>query len=192
MSFTVLSWAWRASISTLALRSFTPCGSLCLTIRRRRACGLREYSDGTLVQYLKWIANTYHELRYYSLLFLADLVANVPSAKVYQVTELESDYLALYAVYSGKKLSKLAALNLNFYNNTSVARPSQKLDVNKLLGRDVTVKRFTGATSDVTGGVTWAGQSFDKGPADGKMKVERVKNGVVEVLASEGVIIERR
>ena len=53
------------------------------------------------------------------------------------------------------------------------------------------MRRVTGGSSDATGNVTWAGQSFDTGPGVGDVALES-STGIVSVGASEAVLIERR
>jgi hypothetical protein len=97
----------------------------------------------------------------------------------------------LYALYSGNVLQKIVALNLEFFNATTPRPEAQSIDVSSILGQDLRVRRLTGSSSDVTGNVTWAGQSFDTGLAVGDIIMES-STGVVSVGASEAVIIERR
>ena len=88
-------------------------------------------------------------------------------------------------------MQKIVALNLEFFNATTPRPEAHSIDVSSVLGRDLNVRRLTGSSSDVTGNVTWAGQSFDTGLAVGDVIMES-STGVVSVGASEAVIIERR
>ena len=87
-------------------------------------------------------------------------------------------------------MQKIVALNLEFFNSTTPRPAPQSVDISAVLGRSLSVRRFTGASSDATGNVTWTGQSFDTGPGVGDLVVED-SAGIVSVGASEAVLIER-
>jgi hypothetical protein len=99
--------------------------------------------------------------------------------------------LALYAIYSGGTLQKVVAINLDFFNSTTPRPTPQSVDVSEVLGQSLSIRRFTGASSDATGNVTWVGQSFDTGPGVGNLTVENYNDGKVSVGASEAVLIEK-
>ena len=96
----------------------------------------------------------------------------------------------MYAIYSGDIIQKVIALNLEFFTSTTARPISQGIDVSAVLGQNVSVRRFTGAGSDATGNVTWAGQSFDTGLGLGNVTVENYNKGQVSIGASEAVLIE--
>lgn len=139
--------------------------------------------------------------RYYTMLFAADLVADLAAPQVAPLTELDTTSTVHFAVYDGEELRKLVLLNMDFFNGTSFGngssttdapRPARQFHVGATLGKELRVRRLTGETSDATGGVTWAGQSVDgDGVVVGAVDVARVTDGVVTVLASEAVIVER-
>lgn len=58
-------------------------------------------------------------------------------------------------------------------------------------GRKAGVKRMTspGLNSTDAGTATWAGQSFENGTGKGALVVEGLKNGIVNVAGSEGVLV---
>lgn len=128
--------------------------------------------------------------RYYSLLFIADAIGNTSDLRIEELSAFETETLALYALYSGGLIQKVIALNLEPFNSTTTWPISQEIDVSDVLGQSVSVQRFTGASSDATGNVTWAGQSFDTGLGLGKVIVENYEKGRVSVVA-EAVLIER-
>jgi hypothetical protein len=107
-----------------------------------------------------------------------------------ELSAFESETLALYAIYSGGKIQKIIALNLQFLTSTTSRPIAQEINVSDILGQGVSVGRFTGASSDMTGNVTWAGQSFNSGAGLGNVTVENYNKGQVSVGASETVLIE--
>jgi hypothetical protein len=109
---------------------------------------------------------------------------------VEELSAFESETLALYAIYSGGEIQKLIALNLEFFTSTTSRPVSQEIDVTNILGQNVSVRRFTGAGSNATSNVTWAGQNFDTGVGLGNVTVENYNKGQVSVGASEAVLIE--
>ena len=130
---------------------------------------------------------------YASLLFMADLIADIPSPAILELSAFESDTMAVYAIYDGGQVSKLVVLNLDYYNDTTAARPSQTVDVTQLLGHNIKVSRLTGVLTTTTDfeDVTWAGQKYSSGQASGERVAEYYGSGVVKLAASEAVIIQR-
>jgi hypothetical protein len=130
---------------------------------------------------------------YYSLLFIADLAGDILAPTILELSAFESSTLAAYAIYNGNILSKIAVLNLEFYNDTMTERPTQAIDVSAVLGKSLCVTRLTGPLTITTSveNVTWAGQTYANGDADGIRATEYSNNGMVEVAASEAVIIQR-
>ena len=128
--------------------------------------------------------------RYYSLLFIADAIGDISAPRIEELSAFESETLALYALYSGDTIQKIIALNLEFFDSTTTRPVSQDIDVSDVLGQSLSVRRFTGAGSDATGNVTWAGQSFDTGFGVGSKIVESYDKGQVNIGASEAVLIE--
>ena len=133
---------------------------------------------------------------YYSLLFYADLIADISEPTILELSAFESDELALYAVYNGSEVAKVVVLNLAFYNDTSMQRGLEWINVGALFGgEEVEVGRLTGPMSITTEAeeVTWLGQSFEEGSPSGKRAFEGVGcGGLVDVKASEAVIIQRK
>ena len=133
---------------------------------------------------------------YYSLLFYADLVADIPSSTIQELSAFESDGLAIYAVFNGSEVAKVVVLNLGFYNDTSLERGVEWIDLRSLFsGEEVEMGRLTGPMSTTTEAeeVTWLGQSFAEGSPSGRRGFEAVGcGGLVDVKASEAVIIQRR
>lgn len=128
--------------------------------------------------------------RYYAMLFVADLVEDLKDPSVARLTDLDTDSLVHFAIYDCGRLAKVVLLNLNFSDETST-RSSIKLSLSHVLGNDLHVRRLTGTESAAQTGVTWAGQKVDdSGNLIGLLDVEDVNDGVVTLLASEGVIVE--
>jgi hypothetical protein len=127
------------------------------------------------------------------MLFVADLVAGLASPRVAPMPDLDTDSAVHYAIYDGNTLQKLVLLNLEYFEGTSQsARPSRVYGSARLLGTKLKVRRLTGVNSAATTGVTWAGQSVDaNGAIVGALRTEAVEDGVVSLLASEAVIVER-
>lgn len=144
------------------------------------------------------------------MLFTAEVIGHLTNARVYELSSLSTDTLALYAIYAGSSLRKIIAVNFELYDlppvsnsTTSTAstsaspRPGIVLNLSTLLNGGIAeadarlrVKRLTGPGSASETGATMMGESFAAGRATGHRVVERVAGGVVTVGASEAVIIE--
>jgi hypothetical protein len=113
---------------------------------------------------------------------------------------LSTDKLAGYAIYQAgnphkrPNLKHIALVNLNVFNATATpgAARSQidfQLPVERS-GNKAAVRRLTAAGVEAREGVTFGGQSVGLGGDIGGPKiVEKVRNGVVTVKASEAVLI---
>jgi len=77
-----------------------------------------------------------------------------------ELSALESETLALYALYSGSTIQKIRALNLEIFDSMTSRPVSQDIDVSNILGQSVSVQRFTGIGSDTTSNVTWLGRAL--------------------------------
>jgi hypothetical protein len=123
---------------------------------------------GTPFYYSMWQPVAYNNTpatvypTYYSLLFLAELLSDISSPTILELSAYENNNLAAYAIYDGQELSKIAVLNLAFYSDTNIEN------------------------------ATWVGQTYATGKATGGETIEKVENGLVNVSASEAIIIERR
>jgi hypothetical protein len=86
----------------------------------------------------------------------------------------------------------MVILNTQLYNTTDT-RPAKHVDVISIFGKKLTVKRLTAPNTIAKTGVTWGNQAVDgkTGKFVGKETWESVNNGVVDVFASEAVIIEK-
>jgi hypothetical protein len=155
---------------------------------------------GTPFYYSMWQPVAYNNTpatvypTYYSLLFLAELLSDISSPTILELSAYENNNLAAYAIYDGQELSKIAVLNLAFYSDTTVPRPAQTIDVTAVFKDDLQVRRLTGTLSTTTNieNATWVGQTYATGKATGGETIEKVENGLVNVSASEAIIIERR
>lgn len=134
---------------------------------------------------------------YYSMIYVAGVLSGSTNPILYELSALESDTLALYALYEGDSLYKILAINLAFYSaanaTAGVERPEMQIDVSAVLGTQVRAFRLTGPTSDETDAakVTTIGQNYANGTGAGTPGIEYPSNGVVGIKASEALIIER-
>ncbi|EXJ59619.1 hypothetical protein A1O7_03765 [Cladophialophora yegresii CBS 114405] len=129
---------------------------------------------------------------YYSMLFVADLVADLSQPTISRIVKLDTFDMAQYAIYEENRLQKLVILNTHYYNDTSETRPSKFVNVSSVLGPNIKFRRLTGSETTARSGVTWAGQSVDaSGNIVGRLITEHASNGLIQLLASEAVIVER-
>lgn len=119
-------------------------------------------------------------------------------AQVVQVVNTTS--LAGYAIYSTKRhrpeLKSIVLVNMDIFNSTSTPesqRPSVDFTLPKELGgKDckARVSRLTAAGAEVRDGITFGGQTVAlDGEIKGRESEERVVKGVVNVKASEVVLV---
>lgn len=87
----------------------------------------------------------------------------------------------------------MVILNTQLYNNTTDERPAKHVDVSSIFGNKLKFKRLSAPTTIAKTGVTWGNQAVDEktGKFVGKETWESVSKGVVDVFASEAVIIEK-
>ncbi|KAI9368486.1 hypothetical protein BJX61DRAFT_546498 [Aspergillus egyptiacus] len=117
--------------------------------------------------------------------------------RVAPIPSLDSPSAAHFAIYDNDHLQKLVLLNTEYFTgNGTSARPSRDFDVASILGPKLRVRRLTGRSSDATTGVTWARQRARQradgdGNIIGALEIEDVSDGIVSLLASEAVIVER-
>jgi hypothetical protein len=124
------------------------------------------------------------------MLFVADLVGDLTDPATARLTDLDTDSHVHFAIFDCGRLTKLVLLNLEFFDGTS-PRTVQHLDLGKYLGRNLGVRRLTGAVSASQTSVEWAGQSVaEDGTIAGRLDVEEVHDGFVSLFASEAVIVE--
>ncbi|EPQ54385.1 hypothetical protein GLOTRDRAFT_44058 [Gloeophyllum trabeum ATCC 11539] len=105
--------------------------------------------------------------------------------------------LAVYAIWDGAALARIAVLNLAIRNATATEEQKGAAAVTLDLGGyvkegcEARVKRMTapGLDSKDSTAVTWAGQSYANGTASGEEVVETLQKGVVTVQGSEGVLV---
>ncbi|KAJ9665463.1 hypothetical protein H2201_004345 [Coniosporium apollinis] len=130
--------------------------------------------------------------QYYSMLLLADVVADLDSPRVYRVSHLDTYDLAHYAIYDGFVLQKLVLLNMHYHNSTTETRPPKSINVAPVLGKDIKMKRLTAPNIIAKTGVTWGMQAVDEtGKIAGEEVIETRSDGVVILFASEAVIVEK-
>lgn len=111
----------------------------------------------------------------------------------------DSPNIAIYALYpsapasSSSAPSKLIVLNMDYYASGSTSvRPRKSLNVGSIFqSKSLRVSRFTAAGADAINGATFAGQTWEnQGKASGNKVYEVAAGGIVEISASEGVLIE--
>lgn len=133
------------------------------------------------------------------LVFLAEAFAKAGTRVKALETDL-GDYFSSYAFFSEGKVTKLALVNMRPYNPANSTEDySVEINVSqpRALGRfwvspRAWVKRLTapGVDEKDAGNVTFAGQSFAEGSAEGEVVVEGVgSDGVVKVRGSEAVLV---
>ncbi|KAK4895502.1 hypothetical protein LTR49_028270 [Elasticomyces elasticus] len=131
---------------------------------------------------------------YYSLLFVGTLLQDVSEPVICELTALEDENLALYAIYDRGQLCKIVALNLEYFAARTQNRPSIVLDASSWLKGQVQVSRLTGPYSGTTDSeqVTWRGQSYSTGSPKrfGNQSWKSGSNSIF-LAASEAVIIEQ-
>lgn len=104
---------------------------------------------------------------------------------------LDTETESAYAIYNGDRLSKLAIVNMQAFNQTSTgARPSKEYNF-RVPDRSRTsakVERLIAPGSDATDGVTFGGVSYDHDLGKGRPVVVGrreeavfIKNGVLSV-----------
>lgn len=134
---------------------------------------------------------------YYGNWFIA---AALGSSDAQVVPIVNTTSLAGYAVYSSKRhrteLQSVALVNMDVFNSTSTPA-SQRSSVNfampeKLGGKNckASIRRLTAAGAEVRDGMAFAGRTVAlDGTISGYESKERVANGIVNVKASEAVLI---
>ncbi|KAL6707248.1 hypothetical protein ACN47E_004236 [Coniothyrium glycines] len=136
---------------------------------------------------------------YYGNLFIASALGGA-NKQVVSISNTSS--VAGYAIYSASKpkrpavLESIVVVNMDVYNSTATptqSRPSVNfaLPSNCLRsGSKTTVRRLTAAGAEVRDGITFAGRTVRlDGKISGRETSEEVKNGAVNVKASEAVLI---
>ncbi|KAJ7172218.1 hypothetical protein C8R46DRAFT_947166 [Mycena filopes] len=138
---------------------------------------------------------------YVSQLFLAETVGKSRTSRLLPLSPPEGvspDLFAAYAVYDGHEDApvRLVVVNWDTFNSTmgeaAAKATSLTLDITGLRRNSkVTLKRLTAPGNDETNAdyVTWAGQAWTNGTAQGRETIEVVENGKVEVRGSEAVLV---
>ncbi|KAJ6131215.1 hypothetical protein N7523_001675 [Penicillium sp. IBT 18751x] len=125
---------------------------------------------------------------YYGQIMVASAIGHTENAHVVNIP-LSEDTEAAYAIYNGKKLSKIVALNMRAHNATTTGtRPSREYKFNVAGQSHAKVERLIAPGSDSLEGVTFGGVSYDyskrKGMpvvVDQKEEILRVESGVLSV-----------
>lgn len=134
-----------------------------------------------------------------SQLFLAETVGKSGTPSLVELSPPEgvsSDLFAAYAVYDGGAPVRIAVINWQTFNSTmgeaGVRATSLGMDISGLVHKKkATLKRLTAPGSDEKNAdyVTWAGQAWTNGTAEGKEAIEAVKNGKIKLRGSEAVLV---
>lgn len=134
---------------------------------------------------------------YYGNWMVATALGN---SKAQVVPIVNTTSLAGYAIYSGKQrssgLKSIVLVNMDVYNSTSTpvtSRTSVDFKIPEQLGGincKASVRRLSAAGAEAQTGITFAGRTVGlDGSISGYESKERVENGVVNVKASEAVLI---
>lgn len=95
---------------------------------------------------------------------------------------MKEDTEAAYGIYDGKKLSKIVAVNLQAFNETTSDRPSRQYQFQvPEQHRRVKIERMIAPGSDSTENITFAGISYDYDLKHGKPVTVDAKKEIVEV-----------
>ncbi|GME22790.1 Glycoside hydrolase family 79 protein [Neofusicoccum parvum] len=141
---------------------------------------------------------------FYGLAAGADFIGSAGNLKIQPLDLTGHPNVVGYAGYNGGELSKVAVLNLNFWNGEEESGKRGQRDINLTDLPDevkrVRVSRLTGANATAEEGITWAGKRWTaendgKEYQDGEKPVTLdVKNnspvGNVTVKASEAILVE--
>lgn len=148
------------------------------------------YSMWQPVPYGNMPATVY--LTYYSLLFLAELLGNILSPIIFEISAFGSSTFAAYAIYDRSRLSKIAMLNLAFFNGILSEQVIQAIDLSGVLGQRLSVTRLTSPSSTLTSveDTMWAGQTYTTGKAHGTRVNKKSYNRLVNIAASEAIIVQ--
>lgn len=91
-----------------------------------------------------------------------------------------------------KSPAKLALINMQIFNHTQTEqRPSTTFDISAFARGPVTVRRLQAPGADIKDAnvTVWAGQTFERGLAKGRLREERITGGKIVVPASEAVLV---
>ncbi|KAF4122863.1 glycoside hydrolase family 79 protein [Geosmithia morbida] len=131
------------------------------------------------------------------LLFLTEVFAE-SGTRVRQVAAPEGvdpDRFSGYALYKGSdaRVTRLVLLNLNpYYGDASESDYTVQLDLSSYIRNSASVKRLTAPSVDEkdASNVTWAGQSFKYGDAEGETQQESVSGAnIVSIRGSEAILV---
>ena len=143
---------------------------------------------------------------YHGILMAADFLGSDRS-KPTRVRALQipgsSSRLSAYASYQGTELSKIAILNLKFWDGSvsQGPRPNEEVTLELPTGTTkVEIQRLTGPGAFAQGGVTWGGENWTYGSKGKGVVVSEVKQTLpvrqgkvtFNVKATEAVIVSLR
>lgn len=136
---------------------------------------------------------------YYGQIMVANAIGNSDNIRIVNIPLVE-DTESAYAIYDGKRLSKLVVTNLRAFNQTTTGtRPHRAYSFHvPVRYRSAKVERLIGPGSDALVDITFGGISYDYAlrrglpvPVHGLEEVARVRDGVlaVEVPDSSAVLL---
>lgn len=138
--------------------------------------------------------------RYNTMIIMATALSTFETPYVASIASpSDSPNIAIYALYSSAPASsssapsKLIVLNMDYYaSDSKSSRPKKSVNAGTILqSKNLRVSRFTAAGADATSGATFAGQNWEnQGKVSGNKIYEMESGGIVEISASEGVLIE--
>jgi len=139
---------------------------------------------------------------YVAYLLIAEAVGPSQQSRLSLISIPNQPEIAAYAIWdpAARKngIARLALLNLGVRNETTSATDAAAVaatfDLSPYMRSSksgVQMKRMTapGLDSKDSSRVTWAGQSFENGTAEGAVKVEHSSNGMVTVQGSEALLV---
>ncbi|KAJ3544655.1 hypothetical protein NM208_g2936 [Fusarium decemcellulare] len=128
---------------------------------------------------------------YNGLLVVNEMVGTSGQAMIAEI-ETNNPALAVYGVWESGKLSRLALVNSNLFDQNDAVRSAFNVTLgDRYSGSVASVKRLSIPYTTATEGITWAGQSFetDSGAPSGEVTKERLEVPSVIISASEAVLI---
>ncbi|KAF5025509.1 hypothetical protein F66182_2414 [Fusarium sp. NRRL 66182] len=136
------------------------------------------------------------------VLFLTEVFAR-PKGRITRLdapSGADPDRFAAYAVYQGEEVDKIVLLNFHpYYLESSDDDKTLEIDISAFVPTEKeaadqpTFKRLTAPSVDEkdTNQISWAGQSFKYGDAQGELSIERLtETGTVKIRGSEAILVD--
>lgn len=124
---------------------------------------------------------------YYGQIMVASALGRTRNARVVNIP-LDKETESAYGIYDGDRLSRLAIVNMQAFNQTSTGIRPRKEYTFEVPGhhRNAKVERLIAPGSDATNQVTFAGMSYDHDLAKGQPVVVGPK--AEPVMIEDGVL----